>query len=331
MLEEIEGRVEEERRWAAHWSRRTLYLVSTGRAPVLLDVATKQLERVQYGTRLLLRGKRSYTDAYYDVWEEEPPLPSEVQGRYYPLDYWARCVLAQEIVLITALRGAGEIGAGKPLLRNLIVTIQGRRGTGKTTYAVWCTVAALREIGFSEREALDYVRRYIVWSPEDLIAKLTAMAREGAWLPAIILDDAGTWLTKYWWFGSRRERRGMVALSKLLDTMKDMCGVVIATTPSFKKLVSFLRDFSDYVITGRSVNDRGRIMNEFRWIGKLPATTSTGGEQELGTLFIDLTPPDALMPQDIWESMMATRAELREAHLLELAESIWGGEEGGEE
>lgn len=313
---------------AVHWSRKLKDRVDKARAQILLERCTQILERNMAMASLLLRRRKSYTDAFYDLWETLPPLPGEIAGRFYLLDCWARCTLSQQIVRVASLHCSGP--RGKSLLTNLVITVQGRRGTGKTTYSFWCTAAGLYEIGFKPEEAVDYARSFIMWKETDLLALLIALSETRAWIPVVILDDAGAWFTKHWIFGSKRERRGMVALSRMLDTMKDLVGVVVLTTPAFRKLASFLREFSDYVVTAQTVDDRGRIMNQFLWSSKLPATTSSGSDVDVGNPFIDLTPPDALMPDDVWARMMEARAELRSRQLTELAEAIEEKEEAEE-
>lgn len=143
--------------------------------------------------------------------------------------------------------------------RNLFsVVIDGPQGIGKTSLAFYSVYGALRLLGMPHDMALSTVRACTFTKIEDAILFVDKiLASRDLWAPALILDDAGVHVTKYWIFkkGKKEESRvnvkdALIEFFSILQLIRRGTAALIATTPNIEAIAKGLREQSEYVMQG---------------------------------------------------------------------------------
>ncbi len=131
------------------------------------------------------------------------------------------------------------------------IIIYGRKGGGKSTYAIK-TVATyyMRREGLECGDAYQKALSTIAFSARDLLNRIDE-DRE-----IVIWDDAGLWGSTYMWFDSAM-RPYLEALLDWYDVARTDVNVLIMTTPTKKKLPPKIRDDADAIIA--RVNKHGVV------------------------------------------------------------------------
>ena len=119
----------------------------------------------------------------------------------------------------------------------LPVIIYGRRGSGKSTFSL--KLAAQFQIQYMNRscgEAYKHVlEEWLIHTPEEFS---TSIKR---WKPILIWDDAGVWLSTYFWYLPEM-RPYLIWFLNWYDTGRTDVGILVFTTVSVRKLPPKVRD-----------------------------------------------------------------------------------------
>lgn len=199
-----------------------------------------------------------------------------------------------EKTLLSLMIAERALLAKKGMLKHASIAIVGLGGSGKTTYAVSSIVGASRILNISN------IDKFIFFEPIDFIDFVKERLETKTWVPAVILDDVGAQISKYWvWLG----QKWWAHLFSLLDHVKDWCGVLIITSGSFSIIPSGLRDKIDLVIEANEVTYGRYIMNVFTWYRRDKYNMKTKNIP----VYIDVMPPTMLMPKKMWMEMIEAR------------------------
>ena len=193
-------------------------------------------------------------------------------------------------------------------MKNILVSIVGIGGSGKTTYSVLSCIGAYMLLGESYKMALNLVRSSIFFDLESFINGIKSIINNNIWVPCIVADDIGEWLPKYW-----REvgLTGVIHFFGLLDQAKDWVGVIIFTARSFKGSVAKnIRDKSDYIVeASEEILDMHRV-DLFQWYRNQDWSEKDTKAKLERMIYLDPVPATAKMPDEIWKAMNKTRREL---------------------
>ena len=119
----------------------------------------------------------------------------------------------------------------------LPVIIYGRRGGGKSTFSLkLATQFQMQYMNKDCGEAYKHVlEEWLIHTPEEFSASIKQ------WKPILIWDDAGVWLSTYFWYLPEM-RPYLIWFLNWYDTGRTDVGVLIFTTVSVKKLPPKVRD-----------------------------------------------------------------------------------------
>jgi len=136
----------------------------------------------------------------------------------------------------------GTVREGKPEEFRLFI-IYGALGKGKSAYAIKTGVQLLQHVyGYSEAEAWNRVKDFIIFHPQQFFEKVKAMD-ESERLPFIIWDDAGLWLSALDWYDPF-----LKAFSKYLNVARTMFASFILTTPMPRNVLKAARSLPDSIV-----------------------------------------------------------------------------------
>jgi len=199
-------------------------------------------------------------------------------------------------------------------LKQLTVSIIGEEGgAGKTTYAVLSAYGALRLLGFSSEEAWRIVERNTFFYPLDLVEYAKQLIEARLWTPFIILDDVGAHISKYWVYLGETH---WLHFFRVLDQMKDWCGVLIMTARSQGSMPKRLREISKVVVDASEVLlPTHTVLSVFKFY---PADEYGKLSRKRRPHFIDILPPTAKMPDSLWNKMMEERRKSQITSLAKL-------------
>ena len=119
----------------------------------------------------------------------------------------------------------------------LPVIIYGRRGGGKSTYAM--KIAVQFQMQYMNRDCGEayacVLREWLIHTPEEFITAIKS------WKPIVIWDDAGVWLSTYFWY-IQEMRPYLIWFLNWYDTSRTDVGALIFTTVSIRKLPPKVRE-----------------------------------------------------------------------------------------
>ena len=147
----------------------------------------------------------------------------------------------------------------------------GSLGTGKTTINLLSIYGAMRILGLSHSQAVEYVSNAVFNDINEFMAftyhlvnhAINALKsnseRKTAWIPVIMLDDISLQISKYSFLKSEREYANKleklytITFSELLPSLKPMYGSLILTTPDINYVVKDLRLFPTHIAEARII------------------------------------------------------------------------------
>jgi len=191
----------------------------------------------------------------------------------------------------------------RSLYKHITVAIVGLGGSGKTTYSILSAYGALKLLGLSDEEAMDYVSMLTFFSAKEFVDFVDSLTKNRSWVPFIIVDDIGGQISKYWVFLGENY---WAYLFSLLDQLKDWCGVLIMTARSFKSIPARLRELTDVVAEAREKDISGKVLDVFSYYDYDVYTSMK--RKSRGIKFIDVLLPTAKIPQSLWNKMIDIRA-----------------------
>ena len=193
----------------------------------------------------------------------------------------------------------GWLAKERGLYENHVILIVGPGGSSKTTYAYWAITAALARLGLIERYPWP---EWFILDAETLREKL----REKNYYPALLLDDVGSFIPKYWvWLKGERK---WVYLFSIIDQAKDFTGAIVMTARSTKSVAARFRDIAEYVVEARKIVVGRHVFTVFKW-------TEASTEDIVG---VDVLPPTLRLPENVWTWMNEKRYELRLKRIEEM-------------
>ena len=146
----------------------------------------------------------------------------------------------------------------------------------------------------------------------------------------LILDDVGAQISKYWMV---TKERYWSKLFKVLDLLKDTCGVFIMTARSFEGIPARMREISDYLVYFMevAVGEGGEVpVSIGLWVPQMyaPKRISPRGLTSLfsSANMFDAIPPALKMPQELWNVMEEARRRIVLKMTSELLSEVGEGE-----
>lgn len=121
--------------------------------------------------------------------------------------------------------------------------VYGYRRIGKSIYVLKVMQQIFMSFGCTEGEAWELALQSLYFEIPDILERIHELAqREEVW-PALALDDAGVGAGSMKWFS---DRKTVQALNAVFDTMGTITTGFFLTTPTFERILRFLRDAEDF-------------------------------------------------------------------------------------
>jgi len=122
--------------------------------------------------------------------------------------------------------------------------IIGRRGIGKSSYAIQTLFQVFRTLGYDKEESWEMALERVLYTIPDVV-KFLDNSRNKKDLDIFIWDDAGVYAGGVRWFTHQKE---MVLLESISDTLRNMVYGVLLTVPDIRTLSRRLRSYDDFII-----------------------------------------------------------------------------------
>jgi len=224
----------------------------------------------------------------------------------------------KKLLLAALIAERYMLALARERLKQLTISIIGEEGgSGKTTYAILSAYGAMRLAGFSREEAWSIVERNTFFYPLDLVDYAKQLVKDKLWTPFIILDDVGAHISKYWVLSGETH---WLEFFRVLDQMKDWCGVLILTARSQGSMPKRLREISKIIVdASETLFPTHTVLSVFKFYfadeyGKL--------SRKRRPYFVDVLPPTARMPDNLWAKMMEERRKTQLASLERFKERL---------
>lgn len=256
----------------------------------------------------------SAVDAVFSyVWGAPPHFFfSELSEEVPDLDKFGNTLLARIVALSYLYRVTGS-------LKHTTISIIGPMGVGKTTYAVDSIIGAYIYLGYGVDKAVSNASRLLFTNPYEFVEVLDKLVKDRSWVPAMILDDVGSEISKYWLFIGERY---WAHLFRVIEHAKDWCGVLILTAKTYESIPSKLREISDYIVEAEQIVDPGSssVVILFKYYESNMYRKRVRGRGR--PVYIDAMPPTAKIPDDIWNTMLSARRDLSIRSIEAVKEAI---------
>jgi len=213
-----------------------------------------------------------------------------------PIDYEK---ISKKLVLANIIAERYVLRKYKNLWKHLTIAIVGLSGGHKTTYAVLSYYGALKLLGYSDEDAYSIISKYTFFDATSFVKTTKYIVDNKLWVPALIVDDVGVQINKYWIFLGETY---WVYLFSVLDQLKDWTGCLILTAKNKNSIPSKMREIIDLIIDAKEIDIEGVVMSVLSYY--LP------NEYELSRrrpVMIDIIPPIARIPDKLWSKMIEVR------------------------
>jgi len=284
-------------------------------------LARGKVARKQDGPSLLQLAELTYKE----MWRTKPPtLAEQLSGAVQPPwpsplgSGWSQTVLCSFAKLALALSVTGQY-------RSWILVIEGARGIGKTTYAFNALWQALIDSGLPPEAAKETVAEHFFWDVDEFAKTVLELDRRGVRVPFLVGDDIGQRISKWWVLKGAEARKGYVRVAEALDTIKDVCSLLVVTTPVYEKIASFFREVSDLIAPLEPVYlGGGSRAVAALWYEVVKSVTGRRGtvRKTAEPVYYEVLPAHARMPDDFWQRMMEVRKKGRAERLAAAAEAL---------
>jgi len=225
-------------------------------------------------------------------------------------------LIAERIVLVREKRR----------FKHVTISIVGMAGSGKTTYAIMSLIGALIMVGISPDEAVKIADSLTFFDARDFTTTIKEVIEEKRWIPAVIFDDVGAQISKYW---ITLGEKYWTYFFSLLDQVKEFIGTLILTARSFSSIPARMRELSDLVVDAEEILVGDRVVDLFRYYRLDDYSSKRRKEENL--LYIDVLAPCVRMPDGMWKRMLKARRELSKKRLEHFSEEMEVREEMLEE
>lgn len=210
------------------------------------------------------------------------------------------------LILAKKIKGVYPDGFGSYM-------VIGRRGIGKSSYALKCLYNAYVLLGYDEDEAWKKALSSLQFSISEVITFLKRCVNKDEKELCLIWDDTRTFAS-----GSQYHLNMKLCtqLGSLLDTVRTAINCLILTCPSSEGLLGILKTYDDYLIKIK-YSDRGgfyRVATGYLW-STLPA-----GQKRIYTKFRDNY--SCRLPDDIYKKYMVRRKKALSNILVDVEQTI---------
>jgi len=114
-----------------------------------------------------------------------------------------------------------------PPSEHFTVVVEGKKGRGKSSYAIQVGVRVLKyAYGLTDQEAWEAIKGFIVWTPVQYANKIEEIEKTIGVAPVIIWDDAGYWLSAY-----KFREQAIQAVAEYNDLARTHLVCTILTSP----------------------------------------------------------------------------------------------------
>ena len=169
-------------------------------------------------------------------------------------------------------------------LRNIVMTLYGHGGVGKSTVAFYVVDTA----------------GGIIITPEDDYASILANLFESRmWVPAIVFDDVAAMISKYWLWSSKEERIKAIRLFRVLEYVRDITGLLLLTARNFEGVAKRLRELQSLYGYMREVVLGDHLVTIIEWY-------DASGLQKRPK-YLDIVYPGVRIPSDVFNEMLEKR------------------------
>lgn len=190
------------------------------------------------------------------------------------------------------------------------LTIEGERGQGKSSYALKVMKDVYQSLyGLGDWEAWNKALDMTLFDLKDVINLIYNAVHDDNIdvIPAFCWDDAGVHACSYRYFTDLRE---VILLHGLLDTIRSAVTGFLLTTPSRQILLSFLRNYEDYIVKiGIESGDRwSRVARGYKKY-TLPSGTKRIYKkfEDYYSCYIPNDHSPGKIPKDIYDQYMLKR------------------------
>lgn len=207
------------------------------------------------------------------------------------------------------------------IFKNARAVIAGRSGIGKTTYALLSMYGCFRLCGLGQDDSWRLATALWFMDAVEFAIFMKYVVDSGLYLPALLIDEAGLAISKYWIFGDRNLRRAFSGLLEIFDLIKDWIGVLLLTSTSQENVAKRLRDIYDYVIIGDeySLPDdkawftvwvlKRKKLRFYEAMSYVDRSVIRRAKLEEMPIYIDVIPSTIKIPEECWMEHKRDRRE----------------------
>lgn len=248
-----------------------------------------------------------------------------VTYRYEPFDIIVDNPAGYKMFLLYMILENALLYHVRGMLKNSVIAVVGAGGTMKTTYSILSCIGALQRLGKDVKTAKEITKNLVFFESLPFVEKVVYLLKNRLWTPFLIVDDIGSQISKYW---IHLGEHYWSHLFSILDHIKDWTGTLIVTAKSWDSIPARIKDIVDFVVDARGVVTTKGITAVVMEYYKKDDYRGKHSSRIKNVIYVDVFPPTAKQPDDIWETMMEKRREIgirrAEQTLAKLMEKVLG-------